>query len=121
MRMSLRLLASSSLLLVACKPALRFVPDTLPGAMVGQPYHATIQISRNETPVGNISAAALPPGLTLTFDKAHEIASLDGTPTAAGRTSITVEAWCYGTNFAGQTASHVYELVVRAMGQESNR
>jgi hypothetical protein len=100
-------------LLAACgRAALTFAPARLPDATVGQPYHATIEVSGGETPVGNI-AAALPPGLTLAYDKSHDgIASIDGTPTTAGRVSITVDAWCYGTNRAGQTGKHVYELVV---------
>jgi hypothetical protein len=44
-------------LLAACRPALSFAPDRLPDATVGQPYHATIEVSGGETPVGNISAA----------------------------------------------------------------
>ncbi|TMQ06764.1 MAG: hypothetical protein E6J90_05040 [Deltaproteobacteria bacterium] len=100
-------------LLAACRPALSFVPDKLPDATVGQPYHATIEVSGGETPVGNISAAPLPSGLTLAYDRSRNgIASIDGTPTTAGRTSITVDAWCYGTNRAGQTGRHVYELFV---------
>lgn len=102
-------------LLAACgRPALTFAPEKLRDATVGQPYHATIEISGGETPVGDISAVPLPPGLTLTYDKKRDdgIASLDGTPTVAGRTSFTVDAWCYGTNRPGQTGKHVYELVV---------
>jgi hypothetical protein len=101
-------------LLAACgRPALTFAPHNLPDATVGQPYHATIEVSGGETPVGNVSAAPLPPGLTLAYDKSRDgHASIDGTPTTAGRTSITVDAWCYGTNRVGQTGKHVYELVV---------
>jgi len=101
-------------LLAACgRSALTFAPEKLPDATVGQPYHATIEVSGGETPVGNISAAPLPPGLTLAYDRSHNgIASIDGTPTIAGRTSITVDAWCYGTNRPGQTGKHLYELVV---------
>jgi hypothetical protein len=103
------------IVLAACgQPALTFAPAKLPDATVGQPYHATIEVSGGETPVGNISAAPLPPGLTLSYDESRDgIASIDGTPTTAGRTSITVDAWCYGTNRAGQTGKRVYELVVR--------
>jgi hypothetical protein len=101
-------------LLAACgRPALTFAPDRLPDATVGQPYHATIEVSGGETPVGNVSAAPLPLGLTLAYDKTSDgKASIEGTPTMAGRTSITVDAWCCGTNRTGQTGKHVYELVV---------
>jgi hypothetical protein len=51
--------------------------------------------------------------LTLAYDKSRDgNASIDGTPTTAGRTSITADAWCYGTNRTGQTGKRVYELVV---------
>jgi hypothetical protein len=101
-------------LLAACgRPALIFAPDRLPDATVGQRYHATIEVSGGETPVGNISAAPLPPGLTLVYDKSRDgKASVEGTPTTVGLTSITVDAWCYGTNRTGQTGKHVYEFVV---------
>jgi hypothetical protein len=50
-------------LLAACgRPVLTFMPDRLPEATVGQPYHATIEVSGGETPVGNISAAPCLPG-----------------------------------------------------------
>jgi hypothetical protein len=105
---------ASLVLLAACsQPALTFAPEKLPDATVGQPYHVVIEVSGGKTPVANISAAPLPPGLTLTYANKHdETASIDGTPTEAGRTSITVEAWCYGTNRRGQTGKRVYELVV---------
>ena len=101
-------------LLAACsQPALTFAPDKLPDATVGQPYHVVIGVAGGTTPVGNISAAPLPSGLVLTYRrKPDETASIDGTPTAAGRTSITVDAWCYGTNRVGQSGKRVYELVV---------
>lgn len=103
------------LLLAACgRPALTFAPDTLPEATVSQPYHATIQVSGGETPVGGISAAPLPPGLALAYDRSHNgVASIDGTPTTAGRVAVTVNAWCFGTNQSGQTGRRTYELVVR--------
>jgi hypothetical protein len=103
------------ILLAACgRPSLTFAPERLRDATVGQPYHATIKITGGETPVGGITALPLPPGLTLTYDERRDngIASIDGTPTVAGRTSLTVDAWCYGTNTPGQTDKHVYELVV---------
>jgi hypothetical protein len=101
-------------LLAACgRPALLFAPNKLPDATVGQPCHATIEVSGGETPVGNLSAAPLPPGVTLAYDESRNgIAWIDGTPTTVGRTSTTVDAWCHGTNRVGQTGKHVYELVV---------
>ncbi len=104
------------LLLMSCRASLSFGPDQLPEATVGQPYHVTITVQGGDTPVGGIyTETALPPGLTLTYDKDRRdgTASIDGTPTVAGKTSVTVEAWCYGTNRSGQTGKQSYELVVR--------
>jgi hypothetical protein len=110
---AMRRLASVVLLAACSQPALTFVPEKLPDATVGQPYHVVLEVSGGKTPVGNISAAPMPPGLVLTYrQKYDDTASIDGTPTEAGRTSITVEAWCYGTNRSGQSGKRVYELVV---------
>jgi hypothetical protein len=112
----MRLSTIGLVLVAACRPALTFVPDRLPDAAVGRPYHATVEVRGGETPVGNVYATtALPPGLAIHYDKDKRdgIASIDGTPTAAGRTSVTIEAWCYGTNRAGQTNAHDYELTVQ--------
>ncbi len=101
--------------LAACRPALMFVPAKLPQATVGKPYQARIEVRGGETPVGNIWAGSMPPGLVLTYDRDRRdgIGWIHGTPTVAGRSTITVEAWCYGTNWTGQTGAHEYELVVR--------
>ena len=102
-------------MLAACRPALTFVPDRLPDATVGQPYHASIEVGGGETPVGNIYATTpMPPGLTIHYDRDARsgTAVIDGTPTATGNAKFTIEAWCYGTNRAGQTGSHDFELVV---------
>jgi hypothetical protein len=110
-------LATSS---AACdtRPALTFAPESLPDATVGQPYSATITVSGNQTPVGNIYAEAdLPPGLTLVYDQnaRGSTAELSGTPTVSAIYQFTVSAWCLGTNTSGQTGSRQYTLAVIAL------
>ena len=92
-----------------------FTPDQLPPATVGQPYSATITITQNRTPVGqmSINLADLPPGLKFEFIKGKDAARISGTPLSAGTFKFTVSAWCYGTNIAGQTGDHDYTVVVQ--------
>ena len=105
--------------LLACRgggrPALVFSPADLPPAQAGQAYSATISISHNETPVGDmyVDSGALPAGLALVFDETSRTAQISGTPSQAGTFKFTVGAWCFGTNVSGQTGQHEYELVVQ--------
>ena len=108
-----------SALAAACnlgQGALAFSPTVLTNASVGQPYSATISISNNTTPVGDIyvSDGQLPAGLNLDFAGRAQATSaqITGTPTAAGTFSFTVSAWCLGTNVSGQTGDQAYTLVV---------
>jgi Putative Ig domain len=102
------------LALVGCHPSLRFSPRKLLDATVGVPYAARFSITENSTPVGGVDAPApqLPPGLSLTFARSDEAGELRGVPTRAGVYKFTVSAWCYGTNFSGQTGEREYTLVV---------
>jgi hypothetical protein len=94
--------------------ALTFSPDQLPPGRVGERYEATITISENETPVGEvyISQGELPPGLSLFHNRGESTAAISGVPQRAGSFAVTVSAWCYGTNVAGQTGQREYELHV---------
>ena len=95
---------------------LAFSPDQLPDATAGHIFSATITITQNATPVGQMTVAPgdLPPGLSFTFLKGQDSALLSGTPLHAGTYKFTVSAWCFGTNTAGQTGHHDYQLVVHA-------
>ncbi len=97
------------------RPDMVFAPAQLAEARVGQPYHATITVSGNVTPVGGfqISSGSLPEGLKFTREDRASLAVISGTPEKAARTSFTVSVWCYGTNVSGQTAERRYELIVR--------
>lgn len=101
---------------------LTFAPATLPDAIAGQPYAATIVIANNVTPVYRVTSTELPAGLTFepelnvrgsAADGPHAAATIRGTPTQAGATTLTIDASCYGTNAAGQVGKHSYTLVVR--------
>ncbi len=102
------------LALAGCDSPLRFSPQQLLDAKVGVPYAARFSVTGNSTPVGGMDAQAptLPPGLSLTFARSDEAGELRGVPTRAGVYQLTVSAWCYGTNFRGQTGHREYTLVV---------
>jgi len=92
-----------------------FTPDRLPDGHTGQSYEAIIQVTNNQTPVGDIyiSSGALPDGMTLEFTRGSATsATLTGTPTVAGTYVFTVSAWCLGTNVSGQSGEQNYSLVV---------
>ncbi len=91
-----------------------FNPDKLPDAQVGVPYEATISISQNRTPVGDISVSegTLPSGLELVYVRAEDTAKITGTPTQAGTFTFTISVWCFGTSVNGQTGEKQYTIVV---------
>ena len=93
---------------------LKFSPDTLPDAQVGIAYDAEIQISLNNTPVGDffISDGELPEGLEFSFLEGEDAATIVGTPAETGTYIFTVSAWCFGTQVSGQTGEKSYFLTV---------
>jgi hypothetical protein len=98
------------------RPALKFSPDALPDASVGQPYEQRIEVSQNVTPVGGMSAPAekLPAGLKVEkLEGSANAGRIVGTPTAAGTSKFEVFVWCFGTNVNGQTGTKEYSLTVR--------
>src|SRR5579859_1129014 len=111
----LALLMSTLACLGTGRAALKFSPDQLPPATLGQPYIVTISITQNATPVGQMSvqAADLPPGLSMAFFKGRDYAVIGGTPQQAGTYKFTVSAWCFGTNVAGQSGHQDYQIVVQ--------
>ena len=109
------LLAVSLIACNASRGALEFSPDKLQDGAVGQPYDVIIQVTNNDTPLGDmyVSSGALPPGVTLNFSRSSSSsADLTGTPTTAGTYVFTVSAWCLGTNVEGQSGEQSYSLVV---------
>ncbi|MBI2921952.1 MAG: formylglycine-generating enzyme family protein [Planctomycetes bacterium] len=98
-----------------------FSPAQLPEATVGKPYSTFIVASNAETPVGDmkIASGALPAGLTFAFREEERRGEISGTPTAAGRSPVTIEAWCYGTQRSGQTGRQTWEIVVQPSASET--
>ena len=110
------LLSSGCTLLTIFRPNLVLTPDTLPDAIVGQPYNIKISVSKEETPVGgtSIKVGELPSGLKMQkLDGKGEIAEISGTPTTAGSYEFTFDAWCYGTSVSGQTIEKKYKILVK--------
>jgi len=71
---------------------------SLPGGLVGQPYAAPLSLIGNSPPFAwSVVAGALPPGLNL----ASSSGWINGTPTAAGSFSFTVQV----SSSAGRTAT----------------
>jgi hypothetical protein len=97
------------------RPDIVFRPDTLPDAQVGVPYEVEIQISQNETLVGDfyISEGNLPKGLTLEFLQGEDKAKIHGVPEESGTFTFKSTVWCYGTNVNGQEGEKKYTLVVK--------
>ena len=73
---------------------LRFSPDVLPTARVGVPYDATIIVTNEQTPVGEISISKgeLPAGLDLLYAAIEDSAHLVGTPQEKGTYALAVRA-----------------------------
>jgi hypothetical protein len=94
--------------------ALKFEPDELPKAKLGEAYKAEIHISENITPVGDFSIAkdALPAGLQLVRVEGEDIARISGIPEEVGTFRFSIRVWCYGTNVSGQEGEKEYSLVV---------
>jgi uncharacterized protein (TIGR03437 family) len=66
-------------------------PNSLPTGAVGKPYSAQLTSDGNSTSIWSITAGSLPPGLTLTSQ--GSVASITGTPSAAGTYSFTAHAF----------------------------
>jgi hypothetical protein len=96
--------ASKALTLAIDAPALTITTASLPNAIVGTAYSATVESSGGSG--GNrftVSAGALPAGLSLS-----QAGGITGTPTAAGTSNLTVTV----TDSANKTASKAYTLTV---------
>lgn len=116
---SIFLCALTLVLSLACEflagSPLKFDPESLPAARVGEAYEVKIHVSGNSTPVGgvSISKGALPAGLQLVKAEEEEnTLKITGIPTEAGTFTFTVSVWCFGTNHPGDTGEKEYSLVV---------
>jgi len=93
---------------------LKFEPESLPEAKIGEPYQAEIDITQNVTPVGDIylSKGVLPAGLELVLLDGQDAAIISGISEETGTFTFTLSAWCFGTQVSGQTGEKEYSLVV---------
>jgi hypothetical protein len=95
------------------QPRLRLDPPALPAARVGSPYRVVVTVHENRTPVGDVTATPLPPGLAIEHVKFEDAFTIVGVPTVAGDYPVKLDGWCYGTNFAGQQLHET--LVLRVL------
>jgi len=110
------LLACGLFFITSCSGSpLNFSPSQLSTAAVGQSYQATIAVTGNKTPVGQIGidSGTLPAGLNITYERGQSSATLSGTPQSAGTYKFSIVALCMGTNKGGQTGHIDYTLVVK--------
>jgi hypothetical protein len=94
--------------------ALKFIPETLPGAILGQDYEARIDIGNVETFVGlfSIQQGKLPEGLTLERVKSENSVKIVGTPLETGTFTFSLFVQCEGTNDPGQEGEKEYTIDV---------
>lgn len=94
---------------------LKFLPEQLPGAEQGIPYHVEIRVENVHTFVGEFMVAegTLPPGLKIERVLGENAAEIIGAPTESGSFTFTLDVWCYGTNDPGQTGQKEYTIVVK--------
>ncbi len=91
---------------VGC-PVINITPATLPVGTVGTVYNQTLTAAGGATPYSfNVSAGALPPGLSLSA-----AGQLTGTPTASGPAPFTIKA----TDANGCEGISQYTLTINAL------
>jgi Putative Ig domain len=102
-------LGSQSYTLAVNPPTIVISPPALPAAQVGVAYNQTITPSGATAPYSfNVSAGALPAGLTLNA----ATGVIGGTPTAGGTFNFTVKAIDSSTGTGPFTQSQSYTLTV---------
>ncbi|MGF1689369.1 hypothetical protein L4C36_22360 [Photobacterium japonica] len=105
------LYATTLIGLCTFQPDLTITPDTVPHAIVGQPYHTEISVSNANTPISQIVLIGdLPAGLNFTVNN-DEMATIHGVATERGTFPIRIYASAYGTQCVGQEGINPYELV----------
>lgn len=115
MRRTLAVLTVFGLIAVGCQGGEPAQPDalsisttTLPGAIVGAPYAATLAAAGGETPYAfAVTAGALPNGLALASS-----GRISGTPLEVGSFSFTVQV----TDAAQASATQAFSIQVAASG-----
>ena len=86
------------------RPSLSLLPATLPSALLGASYTATVSAANGAAPISySLSGGGLPPGLVFS-----STGTLSGTPSLAGTYGFTITA----TDASGQHASAAFSLTV---------
>lgn len=95
-------------------PPLLFTPSSLARGTEGEVYHDTVSVSRNVSPLREITVAYghMPPGLDLSHNQGESTAVISGTPTQPGLFSFTVRAWCYGEDESRQSNDKRYSIEI---------
>ena len=102
-----------SIEVAAAPPAVEITTESLPEALVGTPYEATVEAANGSDLAWRIVAGELPPGLSL--DASGTPATrIGGTPVLDGRYSFTVRA----VSADGQRATRQLSLVVAEVEAE---
>jgi hypothetical protein len=82
----------------------------LPNGKVDVAYEAQLQYNEGSTPVAGLHIIGeLPLGIAFTDSTSFR---LGGIPAQAGTYDFEVEAYCYGTNTAGESDRTAYRIVV---------
>jgi len=110
------LLLLSLLFLTACsfsRPLL-FTPNVIEPLIVGSDANISLRVMKNDTPVGGvkITKGTLPSGLVLHYKDPNDLIEILGKPMKVGVYPITLDVWCYGTNYPGQVGKKSYVIKV---------
>ena len=107
--------ATAALSIVVAVPALSVTTTSLPAAVTGATYSATLAASGGTTPyTWSIASGALPAGLSL----ASSTGVISGTPTTAGTSGFSVQA-TDSTNPTHETATAALSIVVSSTASYS--
>ncbi|MBS3742204.1 MAG: hypothetical protein KGY74_08800 [Candidatus Cloacimonetes bacterium] len=102
---------------VRAQPLLKFFPDTLHQAKVGEYYEARIYLLNNDTPIDYFIATAkndsFPREMVWEFNDSTNYGIIKGIPQKPGEYEFTVKVSCFGTQVSGQTGSKKYKLKIK--------
>ena len=102
---------------VQAQPLLKFFPDSLHRAKVGEFYEARIYLLNNHTPIDYFVATtkndSFPKELVWEFNDSTNYGIIKGIPQKTGEYEFTVKVSCFGTQVSGQTGSKEYKLSIK--------
>ncbi|AUG02122.1 MULTISPECIES: hypothetical protein [Pseudomonas] len=102
------------------RPDLTMQPETLPTAVVGQPFSVKLEVVGADTPLTGFYIHPdhpLPEGLELSYQKRTHYALITGKPLTPGTYTINAYTSSYGTQCTGQEAQRTYQLKVLEAAQ----